>query len=682
MTSLIDSEVGIMDLKAPSLKPKAFSITRIDLLVYAALAAIVVFAVAIRLLPLQWGVYLDEFDPYIQYKGAQYIVENGFNAWYTWFDPTRWAPWGASQFEQGLLGTPFTGAATYMFLTSLGMNVSLLDVCAFFPVFAGAIIAVLAFFLGKQLVNRGIGLLTAFVFAVDPTSIQRTALGFFDTESTGMMGMFIALIFFVKSLKSRTIPYAIISGLGMAYMALCWRAFLYPINFIALFVVVMVLMGKWSRRLTTSFTIIASITLFAIIVTPSYGIGTAISAYTVGPIVAVLVCLLRSFTEMIPDVAKRQRYTIGIVLGTLTVFGILTLTGVFGDITGKFLAIINPFSRAGIGYVTTVGEQFPAIWSHFFTTYHVLILLVPVGIIFALRRNRVEDLFVVLFVLTALYGGGSFVRLLILAAPAVAIVAGLALTNLMSRVGVVLRQQVDKKSRGALLSKYYGVFVIAVVMLAMVPVAYDNLSNANRPAMIVSASTGAAVEIPDWIEALAWMHANLPEDTIVASWWDYGYWINVMANLSVVDDNSTWNSTQIQKVAEAFLNNESVSVEIFKTMNASYVVVYEPFQLIYNNPPLALPITSLKGDFEKSEAMMVWIGYNASDYISYVSLGSGYSWPLPAGPKAANTTLYQLLFYPYITGYKTLLNVTITPPTMYTPVFISSNGWVMVYRIL
>ncbi|HRR54957.1 MAG TPA: hypothetical protein P5290_06400, partial [Candidatus Methanomethylicus sp.] len=100
MTSLIDSEVGIMDLKAPSLKPKAFSITRIDLLVYAALAAIVVFAVAIRLLPLQWGVYLDEFDPYIQYKGAQYVVENGFNAWYTWFDPTRWAPWGANQFEQ------------------------------------------------------------------------------------------------------------------------------------------------------------------------------------------------------------------------------------------------------------------------------------------------------------------------------------------------------------------------------------------------------------------------------------------------------------------------------------------------------------------------------------------------------------------------------------------------------
>ncbi len=679
---MIVSEVGIMESKAPSLKSKASSLKRIDVLVYATLAAILVFAIAIRLLPLQWGVYLDEFDPYIQYKGAQYVVENGFNAWYTWTDPTRWAPWGANQYEQGLLGTPFTGAAAYLFLTSLGLNVTLYDVCAFFPVFAGGILVILAFFLGKQLVNRGIGLLTAFVFAVDPTAIQRTALGFFDTESTGMIGMFIALIFFLKSLKGRTVPYAIISGLAMAYMALCWRAFLYPINFIALFVVLMVLTGKWSRRLATSFTIVSSITLFAIIMTPSYGIGTAISAYTVGPLVAFVVCLIRSFTDLIPDAAKRQKYTVGIVLGTMTVFGVLTLTGVFGDITGKFLAIINPLSRADIGYVTTVGEQFPAIWSHFFSTYHILILLIPVGIIFALRRNRPEDLFMVLFVLTSLYGGASFVRLLILAAPAIAIVAGLAISNLTARAGVIIRQQADKKSRGALLSKYYGAFVIVVIVLAMVPVAYDHIDSANRPAMIVSASTGASVEIPDWIEALAWMNANLPEDAVVAAWWDYGYWINVLANRSVLDDNSTWNGTQIQKVAEAFLNNESVSVEIFKAMNATYVVVYEPFQLVYNDPPLALPITSLKGDFEKSEAMMVWIGYDAADYISYVNIGSGYSWPLPAGPKAANTTLYQLLFYPYISGYKSLLNITITPPTMYTPVFISSNGWVMVYKIL
>lgn len=679
---MIVSEVGIMESKAPSLKSKASSLKRIDVLVYATLAAILVFAIAIRLLPLQWGVYLDEFDPYIQYKGAQYVVENGFNAWYTWTDPTRWAPWGANQYEQGLLGTPFTGAAAYLFLTSLGLNVTLYDVCAFFPVFAGGILVILAFFLGKQLVNRGIGLLTAFVFAVDPTAIQRTALGFFDTESTGMIGMFIALIFFLKSLKGRTVPYAIISGLAMAYMALCWRAFLYPINFIALFVVLMVLTGKWSRRLATSFTIVSSITLFTIIMTPSYGIGTAISAYTVGPLVAFVVCLIRSFTDLIPDAAKRQKYTVGIVLGTMTVFGVLTLTGVFGDITGKFLAIINPLSRADIGYVTTVGEQFPAIWSHFFSTYHVLILLIPVGIIFALRRNRPEDLFMVLFVLTSLYGGASFVRLLILAAPAIAIVAGLAISNLTARAGVIIRQQADKKSRGVLLSKYYGAFVVVVIVLAMVPVAYDHIDSANRPAMIVSASTGASVEIPDWIEALAWMNANLPKDAVVAAWWDYGYWINVLANRSVLDDNSTWNGTQIQKVAEAFLNNESVSVEIFKAMNATYVVVYEPFQLVYNDPPLALPITSLKGDFEKSEAMMVWIGYDAADYISYVNIGSGYSWPLPAGPKAANTTLYQLLFYPYISGYKSLLNITITPPTMYTPVFISSNGWVMVYKIL
>ncbi|MEM3674845.1 MAG: hypothetical protein QXG08_05170, partial [Candidatus Methanomethyliaceae archaeon] len=72
--------------------PSRTGITKTDILVYSTLLSIIALSVAIRLLPIQWGVYLDEFDPYIQNKGAKYVVENGFTACFSWFDPTRWAP--------------------------------------------------------------------------------------------------------------------------------------------------------------------------------------------------------------------------------------------------------------------------------------------------------------------------------------------------------------------------------------------------------------------------------------------------------------------------------------------------------------------------------------------------------------------------------------------------------------
>ena len=29
-----------------------------------------------------------------------------------------------------------------------------------------------------------------------------------------------------------------------------------------------------------------------------------------------------------------------------------------------------------------------------------------------------------------------------------------------------------------------------------------------------------------WMKALEWTEENTPEDSVILSWWDYGYWIN------------------------------------------------------------------------------------------------------------------------------------------------------------
>jgi dolichyl-diphosphooligosaccharide--protein glycosyltransferase len=671
-----------MNLKVPDWL-KRLKMPNTNLIIYATLVSIVLLAIAIRLLPLQWGIHLEEFDPYAQYKGASYVVENGFNAWYTWFDPTRWAPWGSNVPSQNLLGVPFTGAAIYMFLNFIGLNVQLFDVTVFFPVFAGAVMVILVFAIGKELVNRGVGLLAAFIFAVDPTAIQRTALGFFDSESVGMLGMFIAILFFIKSLKTRTIPYSIIAGLGLAYMTLSWGAYLFPLNLFALFVIIMAAIGRWSKQLSISFAVISAITMFTLAVTPNYTLDDAISPFTALPIIAFIVCLVLSFTEYVKDPARRKKFSIGVILGIIVVIGALTLGGVFGPIGGKFLTFINPFSRAGNPIIGTVGEQFPSIWANFFTNYHILIILAPVGVYYALKRLKYKDLFMVLFALTAFYGAGTYIRLMAVMAPAIGILGGFALTSILSNVSLVVKQKLDKKSRASFLSRGYGILIIAIVIFAMVPLVY-NLRSADHPTMIVSASSGYTSEVDDWMQALSWMRDNLPPNAIVGCWWDYGYWINIMANKSVIADNSTTNGTQIKLIAQAFLNNETYALSIFKAMKVDYVVVYEPWTIVSQSPLIGLPPWVTIGDFEKSTAMMAIAGYNSSQYIAGVQINTGTStvnYPLPAGPLAYDTTLYQLLFYPFISGYNSTLNVVINPPQNFQLVYASSNLWVLVYKI-
>jgi hypothetical protein len=89
--------------------------------------------------------------------------------------------------------------------------------------------------------------------------------------------------------------------------------------------------------------------------------------------------------------------------------------------------------------------------------------------------------------------------------------------------------------------------------------------------------------------------------------------------------------------------------------------------------------------------MMSIAGYNVSDYIQGLELStSSYTttWPLPVGPKASNTTLYELLFYPFNSGYNSSLtsigftsNINITTPQHFQLAYASSDLWVLVYWI-
>lgn len=78
---------------------KLFSVGDFDfrlqhLLVIGILAIAVSTAALIRAQPADYGNALMEFDPFFNYRATEFIVENGYEAYYNWNDDKSWHPYG------------------------------------------------------------------------------------------------------------------------------------------------------------------------------------------------------------------------------------------------------------------------------------------------------------------------------------------------------------------------------------------------------------------------------------------------------------------------------------------------------------------------------------------------------------------------------------------------------------
>jgi dolichyl-diphosphooligosaccharide--protein glycosyltransferase len=53
---------------------------------------------------------------------------------------------------------------------------------------------------------------------------------------------------------------------------------------------------------------------------------------------------------------------------------------------------------------------------------------------------------------------------------------------------------------------------------------------------------------------MQWLRENTPEDAVIASWWDYGYWISTLGERKTLADNATLIDWQIRKLAVMYMS--------------------------------------------------------------------------------------------------------------------------------
>jgi dolichyl-diphosphooligosaccharide--protein glycosyltransferase len=547
-----------------------------------------VVALAVRLLPLRFGFYLSEFDPYLQWRMTEYIVKNGFLAWFNWHDTMSWYPWGMTMEYGNLYGLAFTVAAVYKFLQAIGVQTTVFEVCVLFPVVAGALTSLACYFLGKDLWGRGVGLLTALFMALNPSNISRTTLGFLRHEPLGVLLMVLIFLFFLRAnQKGRstrgTIAYSALAGLLLFYLAAEWAASYYPMDLIVLYVAALVVAGRYTRQLLLSYTVTYGIFLFlAPLALPKTGFGV-LTDLTYLAIPGVLVLLLAREAGNILPTWKYRTYALIVVSVVLVglAYALVALK-LMALPSGKFLSTVNPFTRLDMPIVESVAEHQPATWASFFYEYNTLTFLGLFGFFFIIRRFRDTDIFITLAALTSLYFAGSLVRLTLILAPFFTVLAAIATVEMAKPAVDILRQAVifpKRRIPGLVrIGREFGLAILLILIIAIVPAFSKAVASSYAPATIATSSipvvptTGTKYQ--DWLEALAWIRDNTPESSVVMAWWDYGYWITALANRTTLDDNGTQNTTQIAMVAQMFMRNETTAIPIMQRYNVSYVVIF------------------------------------------------------------------------------------------------------------
>ena len=550
------------------------------ILVFSALFLIFLIALVVRLLPMRWGMALSEFDPYLQYHFTEHVVNKGFLSWVDWRDYQRWYPWGAYVPKTNLPGLPLTAATFYTIISTLGIQISLKDFCILFSAIMGAITCIALYFLGKDMGGKDVGLLSALILALSPTYITRTSIGFFDDETVGLLGVILCFLFFLKAIEEdkpikSSIIYGILSGIALGYVFSAWGAALYPAGIITLFSFVIILLRRYSTRFLLSYSLLFGIGLFIAINVPKLGIGFLKSwAILVVAGIFLLLCL--------NEVVKRTRTTkwkivyvaafISIlVVGFLTMFQL----GYVSGIAGKFISVLNPFARESSPIVMSVQEHHVTSWSSLYYEFGVVAVFMVLGFFFIAGNLTNRNIFLIIFGLTALYFSSSMVRVLVLSAPAVGLIAGIGITRLIKPFMAFVKEHkfIPKKKAftGVVGREFSAVPIIMCFLLLMANFAFPYprvFTHAYSPVTILSASMPirSSKPVTEWVDALQWMKTNLPKDAIVFSWWDYGYWITVEANRTSLADNNTFNTTQIALIGRAFVENETNALKIISTM--------------------------------------------------------------------------------------------------------------------
>ena len=561
---------------------KLFSVGNFDfrlqhLLVIGVLALSVSVSMMIRSTPASYGLELFEFDPFFNLRATEFILENGTDAYFNWIDEKSWHPYGRNVSETSQVTLHLTAASLYPIFN---FGSSVYDFTILLPLVFGSLTAVVVFAFVRVLGGTTAGLFAALIFSVSVPIFTRGLIGWFKSEPLGLFLAFLAVYLFVSGFKFNKGKISLIkliaAGFFLSLGLSAWGGILFFVIPIVLFYFSLPFIKNKDNFIIWAAPVFSiSLILFSLMFerTSTFIIGYAGLAILLPTIFILLSGLVMKFSN---ERAKIRNSGILLIAFIASGIGILN-SGIVPLPSFRYLNAINPFLTTQDNLTDSVAEHMTTSLSLSFTFLSVFIIFATIGIWFLFSKKTINlktdmRIFAIFISIIAIYVSSAFVRLELFASVGIIILGSIGLAILTHKIFEQKNQNLTKL-----------IFPSVIILLFIIPVTMpeDNswLSWADfTPSILSGGSSFTHHSTDDWKDAMIWLKENTPDDAIVASWWDYGYWISTLSERTTIADNATLNDWQIKKIAYALITTPENSWHIFSshyTVDVSEYLGYE-----------------------------------------------------------------------------------------------------------
>ena len=557
---------------------KLFSVGNFDfrlqhLLVIGVLALTVSIGMLIRSGPTAYGFELFEFDPFFNYRATEYILENGTDAYFNWIDEKSWHPFGRNVSETSQVTLHLTAASLY---SIFNFGLSVYDFTILLPLIFGSLTAIVVFAFVRVLGGTTAGLFAALIFSISIPIFTRGLIGWFKSEPLGLFFAFLAMYLFVSGLKFNKGKISLIkliaAGFFLSLGLSAWGGILFFVIPIVLFYFSLPFFkNKDNFIMWAAPAFSTSVILFSLVFerTTAFIIGYAGLALLLPTIFIIISGIVMKFSS---ERAKIRNCAIVLISFVASGIGISS-SGIIGLPSFRYLNAVNPFLTTQDNLTDSVAEHMTTSLSLSFTFLSVFLIFAVIGMWFLFSKKTINlrtdmRIFAIFISIIAIYVSSGFVRLELFASVGIIILGSIGLAILTQKIFEQNKQYFTKI-----------IFPAVIIILFIIPVTLpENNSWTNwsdfSPSILSGGSHFTKFASDDWKDAMLWIKQNTPEDAVIASWWDYGYWITTLSERTTLADNATLIDWQIQKIGYSLITTPENSWNILSSDYTKDVSTY------------------------------------------------------------------------------------------------------------
>eukprot|EP00937_MAST-01D_sp_MAST-1D-sp2_P006813 g6813.t1 len=396
----------------------------------------------------EYGRVIHEFDPWFNFRATQYLADNGWTKFFTWFDHRSWYPLGRPVGTTIYPGMQITSVAIWKVLGAIGGDValSLNDVCCFVPAWFGSAATLFLALLtyecsrGSKFVTAGSAAVgAAAIMSIVPAHIMRSVGGGFDNESVAVTALCATFFCWVRSLRDDSSwVWGVATGIAYINMAAAWGGYIFVLNMIGVHASLLVLVGRYSRKLTYAYSLFYTIGTLGAMQVPVIGWTPLRSLEQLGP------CLTFIVLNTIEQCERRRRRngwrffsldnlrtyaTISIVVAVVLggVVAALYPTGYFGPLSARIRGLFVQHTRTGNPLVDSVAEHQPATSQSYYQYLHYACYCAPLGAALCLIGFDDQRTFLLAYIAVAYHFSAKMMRLILLMGPITSALGGIGL---------------------------------------------------------------------------------------------------------------------------------------------------------------------------------------------------------------------------------------------------------------